>query len=182
LIEAIKKEIEVQKGSHIDKLDFFESSTKFSENEWQRLLQETTDSLDIMGIALMAWRQTIDFEDTVMKKAAEGCKIRILMMHHENPLLPIFASDYEILKTNISQNYTYFEGLTKKNSNIELKLLKNDLMFSFITLNDRDAVVIQYFASEWWGKGPLWKCNRNSKLYQIAKKEFETLWKNSNMD
>src|SRR5262245_25013156 len=98
LIEAAKNEIESRKGSGTYDLQFFERSTKLPESEWQKLLQSAVTSLDIMGVALMAWRQTPDFREIVIQKAREGCNIRILMMHLDNPILPFFTSDLPMLQ------------------------------------------------------------------------------------
>jgi hypothetical protein len=176
LIEATRNEIVNGKGSATRDLEFFETSIKFPQSEWQRLLQAAETSLDIMGIALMAWRQTPDFREIVMRKASEGCKIRILMMHLDNPILALVASDSQILQAKIPRNYAFFQQMAKENSNIEVRQLKHGLMYSFITRTDQQAVLVQFLASQMWGKGPLWKCGCGSRFYEVAKTEFEALW------
>lgn len=176
LIEAVKNEIEIRKGSDANGLEFFQSSIKLPETEWQKLLQSAETSIDIMGVALMAWRQTPDFRENVMRKAKEGCKVRILMMHLDNPILPLLASDFPILQVNIPRNYAFFEQMAKENNNIEVRQLKHGLMYSFITRTDQQAVFLQFMASQMWGNGPLWKCGSGSKFYELIKTEFEILW------
>jgi len=182
LIEAAKKEIESRKGSDAHDLELFETSIKFPESEWQKLLQAAETSLDIMGVALMSWRQTPDFREIVMRKADKGCKIRILMMHLDNPILPLLASDFPILEVNIPRNHAFFEQMAKENSNIEVRQLKKGLMYSFITRTDQQAVFLQFLASQMWGKGPLWKCGNGSRFYEVAKTEFEELWQTGTAD
>jgi len=179
LIEAIKNSIENHKGQKANDIDFFQSSIKLAESEWSRLLQDAKSCLDIMGVALTAWRQTPNFREVVMQKAKMGCKVRILMLDLNNPILPLLASDFPMLQVNIPRNYTFFQGMALENSNIEVRQLKSGLMHSFITRTDNLVVFIHFLASQAWGKGPLWKCSRDSVFYEVASKEFEMLWETS---
>ena len=157
-------------------IEFFASAGAFPETGWSRLLEETRDAFDIMGVALLAWRQAPRFVETVMRKAKDGCKVRVLMMHLDNPILPLLASDYEMLKANIPQNFQFFSGLATKSDNIQVRQLRTGLMHFFLSRSDCDAVVIQFLASQMWGKGSLWKCSQESPLYGVVVHEFDALW------
>lgn len=157
-------------------LEFFVSSTALPESGWTQLLENTREAFDIMGVALLGWRQTPRFAETVIRKATEGCKVRVLMMHLDNPILPLLASDYEMLKVNIPRNYQYFSDLAAKSPNIEVRQVRTGLMHFFISRADREAVAIQFLASQQWGKGPLWKSSQGSPLYQVLLREFDALW------
>jgi len=180
LIRATKIALESHKEKAANDMKFFETSSEFgTESEWLKLLHDTNDCLDIMGVALLSWRKTANFKNIVLQKAQNGCKVRILMMHLQNPVLQLLASDFEMLRVNIPQNYEFFEEIARENSNVEVRQLKKGLLHFFMTRSDQHAVILQFLASQMWGKGPLWKCARDSGLYAVATQEFETLWKTS---
>ena len=178
LIQAIKAATENRTVTDTNEIEFFGNSSEFgAESEWVKLLNDTKDTLDIMGVALLSWRQTSSFRDIVLQKAEAGCKVRILMMHLDNPVLRLLASDFEMLKVNLPQNDAFFDEIARRNSNVEVRQISKGLLHFFLTRTDQCAVIIQFLASQMWGKGPLWKCARNSGYYAAATQEFETLWK-----
>jgi hypothetical protein len=182
LIEAAGNEIEAHKIQSANNIEFLASSGKFSDGEWIKLLDDTNDSIDITGVALTAWRQTTNFKEIVIQKAKEGCRVRLIMMHLENPTLQFLAADFRMLQGNIPQNYAFFKEMTRESSNIEVRQLKSGLMYSFITRTDQQAVVLPFMVSQKWGKGPLWKSGHDSEFYGAVKTEFETLWMASRVD
>ena len=105
LIAETRNEIEIHKRVDADNFAVFGTSDEFRDSEWLKLLKDTKNCLDIMGVALMGWRKTSNFRDIVMQKAEEGCKVRILMMHLDNGALQFLASNLPMLKTNISENH-----------------------------------------------------------------------------
>jgi hypothetical protein len=179
LIEHARSSIENRTtvGAATHQMQFFASSSDFGgDGEWLKLLNNTGESFDIMGVALLSWRQTQGFREVVLQKATHGCKVRILLMHQDNPVLPLQAADIEMLRVNIPQNFAFYQSLAKQNENIEVRQLRVGLMYFLMTRTDQYAVMLQFLSSEEWGKGPLWKCARESVLYQIALKEFDSLW------
>jgi hypothetical protein len=180
LIRAVKLASQTPSTDQGDKMQFFQTSGEFgTESEWFKLLQLTQGNFDIMGVALLSWRQTPGFAEIALKKAEEGCRIRILMMHLDNPILPLLASDFPMLQVNIPQNYAYFQELAQRQTRIEVRRIRDGLLHFFLTRTDQYAVVLQFLASQMWGRGPLWKCARDSAFYKIATAEFETLWDRS---
>jgi hypothetical protein len=97
--------------------------------------------IDIMGVALMAWRTTIDFDETVVRKARAGCKIRILLMHPENPMLPGMTIDMEVQKQNIIHNFAHFKSLASESGNIEVRQISRGIPYFFLTRSDQCAVI-----------------------------------------
>lgn len=169
----------------IKDLEFFETSGEYgTERVWLELMQETKEVFDVMGVTLSAWRKTKDFGKLVLKKAADGCKIRILLMHPDNPILNHLmypdGMNYKDVKQQISQNYAFYEKLSQEHENIEVRLIQNGIPHCFLTRNDQYAILIQYLSSQTWGAGPLWRCTKDFKLYGVAKDEFETLWNRNN--
>jgi hypothetical protein len=71
---------------------------------------------------------------------------------------------------------TYYSGLASKQSNVEVRQIRQGIPHFFLTRTDQHAVIIQYLSSETWGSGPTWRCPARSKLFDVAVKEFEHLW------
>jgi hypothetical protein len=164
-------------------LQFFETSGEYGrESEWLQLMNETKDCFDILGMSLGAWRKTKDFAKLALAKAEKGCKIRVLMMNGANEILrSLLYSEttytLDSVLNSIEDNLAFYAGLAKKNPSIEIRSLYRGIPHFFLTRTDKCAVLIQYLSSETWGAGPLWRCMTSSKLYNVAKNEFETLWK-----
>jgi hypothetical protein len=185
LIDAIKAFIEGYKTVAAEEAseapyEFFETSGNYgTEKDWQRLLHEANDAFDIMGVALVQWRKTPGFRETVLEKASNGCVIRILLMHEGNPILGSLLYDDRRLESvahDIKDSYTYYSALAEKQRNIEVRQIRHGIPHFFLTRTDRHAVIIQYLSSATWGSGPTWRCPAQSRLYNVAVKEFDHLW------
>ncbi len=129
-----------------------------------------------MGAALVGWRKTVNFKETVVQKAKDGCKVRILLMHQENQMLPAISVDMEMQIKNITQTTAFFKSLTQESNNIEVRQILNGMPYFFLTRSDQYVITIQYLTSQKWGSGPLFRCTPESKLYDVYTKEFDTLW------
>lgn len=161
----------------VKEFEFFDTSADFGNDKyWLKLIQDTNNRLDIMGTGLMSWRMNEGFEPTAVEKAANGCKIRILLMHQDHPSLHEVTTDLKIMKQSITQNYEFFLGLSQKNSNIEVRQIAKGIPHLFLTISDQIAIMIQYMGAKKWGSGPLWKCINKSTLYEILKDEFDFYW------
>lgn len=170
-----------QPKPEIKELEFFESSGEYGKDStWLDLIQGAKNSIDIMGVALSSWRKTRNFEKIAVQKAKDGCKIRILLMHQENPILKgLHYGDglsYENGVQDIIRNFTYFNNLAKKSENIEIRQIHVGIPHFFLTGNEEYGVIILYLSSQLWGSGPLWKYTNQFKLYNVVKDEFEALW------
>jgi hypothetical protein len=157
---------------------FFETSGNYgTEKEWQSLLQQADKHLDILGIALMQWRKTPGFKDTISAKA--DCGVRILLMHEGNEILRWLLygdRDRDSVVRDINESYTYYSGLAAKHANIEVRQIRKGIPNFFLTRTDQHAVIIQYLSSGTYGSGPTWRCPAQSTLYSVAVREFEYLW------
>jgi hypothetical protein len=157
----------------------FEEAGEYSGKNWQKLLQDTKESFDIMGTALMGWRKSVDFRETALQKARDGCRIRILLWHPENPALPYISADMEMQINNIKQNFAYFNSMAQECENIKVRQIRSMMAYFFLTRSDQYTVVVQNLASQKWGGGPLFQCARDNNLYEIYRKEFEELWESA---
>jgi hypothetical protein len=160
---------------------FFDSSGNYgTEKDWLGLLQEAERCFDLMGIVLMQWRKTPAFKQTIVAKAAAGCAVRILLMDDDNPALKhLLCGDQEFSSVvqDLGESREYYFELSQEHPKIQVRRLPDGIFHFFLTRNDRRAVTIQYLSSEMWGAGPTWQCPAGSKLFDVATREFELLWK-----
>lgn len=161
--------------------EFFESSSKYGiDEEWEKLIDETTSHFDILGIALTAWRRMRNFRDMVRRKSELGCQIRILLMHENNQLLHGLhynTKGIESLRRDIIESVQFYSELGQTAPTVQVRQIKRGIPHFFLTRTDQHAVVIQYMNSQEWGHGPTWRCPASAKLYRGMVTEFEFLWK-----
>jgi hypothetical protein len=185
LIEETKKAINnyTAKSKDIEPVEmpaFFETPQEFAKtNDWQELLNAANTNFDIMGFSLAAWRKTRDFHETILEKAARGCKIRILLMDENNEALTAMLNnkaDHDYLVGEIRENYNDYMELANVNSNVQVRKIVTSLPHFFLTKTDQCAVITQYLVSQRWGSGPTWRCRSHSKLFHAAGREFDHIW------
>lgn len=148
---------------------------------WLQLLQNTNKEFDLMGIALTAWKRTPRFWETIIDKAKQGCRVRILLMHEQNPALKglVYEPKGESLGGGISairDSVSFFQKLASESNKITVRQMERGTPHFFLTRTDQQAILVQYLYSEVFGNGPLWQCTRESVLYSLIEKEFNTLW------
>lgn len=160
--------------------EFFETSGNYgTEKDWQSLLEGAEKHFDILGVALIQWRKTPGFRETVLAKANANCVFRILLMHEDNEILKGLLYDHRTLDSvvrDIKESLEYYSSLAAQQSNIEVRQISKGIPHFFLTRNDQHAVLIQYLSCEVWGSGPTWRCPAQTKLFNVAVKEFEHLW------
>ena len=166
---------------------YYEMSQNYGSHiDWGNLLNFAQNKFEIMGISLNAWRRVKDFSETLLKKSAEGCNIRILLMHKDNPSLSkminpnITEMSYDEISLNIEKNYDWFSNLSKESENIEVRQIRNGMPFHTQYINDEFGIYIPYFFSETTGYTPLWKANNGTHIYKLLLKEFDILWSINN--
>jgi len=163
---------------------FFETSGSYgTESDWKELFERTQSRFDLLGVTLGKWRSTPGFSNLALAKAKDNCRIRILLMHHENKLLTgLLYHDQKLdsVVSDIERNFQFYRDLAAKDEtgNIEVRQICKGIPHFFLTLSDHYAVMIQYQSFQEWGSGPTWKIPGKSKLYNSVMKEFEFLWHN----
>lgn len=150
-----------------------------------RLLRETERVFDIMGTNQESWRRIKGFSELLAEKAAAGCRVRILLMHQDNPVLPHFVSD-SIPETDLEQitfevrnMASYFGRVASSSPNIEVRQIFRGSLHVQMTRTDHHAVVTQYLYSRKTGWSPMWQCDPDSPLYTLATEEFDALWRSN---
>ena len=135
-----------------------------------------------MGITLSSWKQGKGFAQHLAKKAQDGTKVRILLMHQDNPALPelinllILEENLGSIRRMIIEMYQFFSDISNSNPGIQVKQILHGCPHFQLTRNDDRAVLIQYLYSEKTGYSPLWSCAQGSSLYANATAEFNALW------
>ena len=185
LIEAAKEALNDSKGENaeITEYEFFKSCGEYgTEKQWSRLLDQSCANFTALGVTLSAWRRMHQFEKMAHIRAKESCKIRLLLMHPENPLLEgilYSGRDINSVKTLINESVEYFQQFQEGRENIEVRLLKSAIPhFSFVR-SDNQIILTQYVYSETWGGGPTWKCFKGTSLFDVAMNDFGKYWDDS---
>jgi hypothetical protein len=152
-----------------------------SSNAWGRLLDDSESAIDLMGIGLFAWRRTKGFRQTVAEKTARGCKIRMLLMHPDNPALRGLINeareeDPSFVPRELGPMFDWLSGLADEHENFAVRRMLRGTPHWQLVKTDRRAVCIPYLYSEPTSQSPLWECGPGHALYGILQEEFETLW------
>lgn len=168
---------------------FFDKSMNYGNTEtWLNLLQETETSYDIMAISPDKLRAIRRVRENLLKKATGGCKIRVLLMHEDNPALPQFINqillnkNYDAMLYNVRDSFDYFSRLASEAPNIEVRRIKVGCPHFRLTRTDRVALLTPYLFSEKGDYSPLFECVSNSPLYAMAEQEFEAIWQANSTD
>ena len=163
--------------------EFFENSGQFGGPEaLLALVEATKQEFDIAGITLGSWVRTGGFADVLKTKTAEGCRVRILLMHKDNPTLPELINDripdasYEGMLANLDRMGTYFERIAEAcGRGVELRRLRRGSLHCYVTRTDHAAIYSPCLFSE-AQYPPVWKCGRSQPMYGVVKREFDALW------
>jgi len=169
-------------------LRFFRNGHEFGDQEtWLRVLRESNKAFEIMGIHLGPWKSK-DFSSLIRKKAAEGCLIRALLVHPDNPTLPHIINEALTEVTldgvihEIEDMWKFFSNIAKQSPNVLVRQVHNGVMHCQTTRSDRYAVYLPYAYSRRRRDCPLWRCNAGSVLYDLVEKEFDAIWEVNAID
>lgn len=179
LVVAVSKKL----VEWIEQPVYYASSAEFGTNlDWMRILEATSARFDVMGISLGGWRRLENFSKLITQNCHGGTEAGFLLMHEANPVLkevvhPIdSAESYESLLAEISQSRVFYERLSRNTPHLQWRHILRGYPHFFLTLTDASAMLTQYCYSMTWGHGPLWKASHSSPLYEVSRREFETLW------
>jgi hypothetical protein len=168
----------------LNAFSFYQNGGEFgSSDSWFQLLRETESVFEIMGIHLGPWRGAKGFSELLAKKAEEGCAVRILLMHPENPALHHMINeeltdvDLESVIREINEMTKYFVKIARKNPNIDVRQILRGTLHCQTTRSDGYGVYLPYLYSRRRRHCPLWQCKASSALYEVVAEEFEGLWR-----
>ncbi|HYX42628.1 MAG TPA: hypothetical protein VE821_13065, partial [Pyrinomonadaceae bacterium] len=128
------------------------------------------------------WRSVRGFRDLVLQKTAAGCKVRVLIVHEENPALPqllnanILQRDFEAMLVKNREIFQFYQRLAAQTSGLEVRRIMQGCPHFRLTRTDQLAVLTPYFYAAKSEYSPVLEAKTNSSLYELAQQEFETLW------
>jgi hypothetical protein len=148
-ISPVLDRFEARKGRSNDIL-FYERSADFgSDSRWLDLLTSAKRSFSIMGVALQGWVKTKDFESTVIQKARDGCAVRVMTLHEENPSINELEKSNrkdesaERVRSEIRLSSPVFRELATAAENIEYRQLRARTPNFALTLTEHTALLNQ---------------------------------------
>ena len=181
IVRAVTRKLETSKDTIPPKY-FSESGMYGGDKEWNELLAQTKHRFDLMGNSLDGWRRTPGISKSLIQKASDGCRVRILLMHQDNPALeqsikPEDGSvDFGSHREAIKRSLHFYGRLAEQNSYIEVRQILHGSPHGSLTIGDQFGIIIQYFYHINWAAGPLWEFSKGSKLYEQCLEEFDYLW------
>jgi hypothetical protein len=156
---------------------------------WLRNVQEAVRVIDVMGMSLGFLRSGKGITEMLLRKAKDGCQMRILFLHKENPALRQLLRDTELEQRydpkvrDIDNMEAHFAQLGRLSPNVQVRQLRHGCPFVTGTRTEQMATVVQHFYSEKLRYCPLWECPPGSRLYDLVVQDFEALWQaNENVD
>jgi len=167
-----KKEVDLQ---------YFEKSINY--RKWSDILNDTEEIFYIMGISLDAWVATQNLSEILVEKAKNNCKVKILLLHKDNPALSDLINDELTQKKRerflymVDYNWKRYSEIAENHENIEVRRLKIGTMTHSKYINDNYGFYIPYFYSKISNTTPLWKCRQGTYLYKILLDDFDLIWK-----
>lgn len=164
----------------VDKYQYFAKSNYY--NKWIDILNDTKKIFYIMGITLDAWLRTQNLADILIKKANDGCKVRILLLHKDNGAIhdlineDISQKDVERFSYEMDENWRKYSNIAVNHENIEVRRLLNGTMTHSKYINDNYGFYIPFFYSKRSDITPLWKVKKGTHFYEILIEDFNILW------
>lgn len=165
---------------------FFSQSEEYgASKDWLRLLEDTENVFEIMGINLRLWRGTRGFRRIVVQAAEQGCGVRVLLMHEDNPSLRSLINDaaeedadasFERIHSEIVAARNFYSALARGIENFEVRQILAGCPHYQLTRTDRYAILVPYLYSDRTAFSPLWRCPLGHPLYSMVEQEFASLW------
>ncbi len=167
----------------LDPFSFYRNGNEFgTPDTWLQLLRETEKVFEIMGIHLGPWRGGKGFSELLAKKAEDGCAIRILLIHPDNPTLPQMINetltevDLDDVTREINEMGKYLRASPPraptspcgKSCAVRCTARRPARMATGSTY--RTCTAGRRYC-------PLWQFKAGSALYDLVVEEFEGLWR-----
>jgi len=150
--------------------------------DWLSAITKTEKVFHLMGLRLSAWRRMKGLDKAILEKAKEGCEVKILLIHPDNPALKMLIDDdasetkYEDIKRTAQENFEFYTKLASNSDNIHVKQIVDGMPTCTMAVGDEFAFYIPYFYAERSGYVPMWKCQKEAYHHKLLEKEFKTLW------
>lgn len=171
------------KGLQNKGLRYFDRALEFGNTDAMLpFLENAGRTFDTVGSSLNMWKQATHFRKVLTRKAQEGCKARLLLMHPKHPLLPHMISPdadtetCEEIVQKLESGYEFFRSIAQNAPNVEVRQVVRGCIYLHITVTDNAAIATQFLYGQRSRHSPLVQTDRDSRLYTTLAHEFETLW------
>lgn len=160
-----------------DRLENFGNSDR-----WVDFLRGATNHLDLAGMSLRWWTKSAQCRAVLEVKAKQGCRVRILIMHQENPALCQFVNSnlkvggVQHVAAEIESTHLFFRQLAATNPNIEVRQIRSGCLHQQIMRADDRALIALMLYAETSAQLPLLEVSSHMPLHQTMVGEFEALW------
>jgi hypothetical protein len=164
-------------------LDFFDAASAFSSVEdWSGSVRHTTDEFSLLDLVPFGWECSDHIRRLYLDKAAEGCRIRFLTSHPDNPALgAAYASGLSVMtfdeaRAALDKTSAFFSALASDTEQIEFRQMREGLTYVQVTRLDHLVTVIPYLNSKHGEYLPLWRAPSGHALYTAMTREFDQIW------
>ncbi len=170
-------------GSGRGDWQFFAKSGNYGDpGSWLGFLERAQKNFDLCGISLHSWTRHSGAKRKIEQAVARGVRIRILMMHPDNPAIPLFINskdtfaDVEHVRNMIRLSHSNFSKLLIGADNCEVRCVKGGAMHQQLIITDTESAAIFYLYSINTSESPMLYCPATGPLYQALGTEFMALW------
>ncbi len=188
-LEACNWQVQVPFGSHLSPLggkpELFKLYNKVEDfgntERWLDLLRNAKETFDLSGVSLRWWLKINAFRPTMLEKARQGCKIRLLIMDAENPALGQYVNNsvgqrHHQLPNDIGGALAFFEELAEECPNIEFRQIRTGCLHQQQSRNDHMMLSALVLYGDGTSRSPLLESRAASPMYRAMLAEFEALW------
>jgi hypothetical protein len=151
-------------------------------DRWISLVRKAAKSVDLSGISLRWWTKFTDIRTILLQKAEQGCKIRCLLMHPDNPsLLQLIKSGIKIgglnhMATEIQGAFSFFSEIAAAQPAVEVRQIRLGFLSHQVVKNDDTLLLSIILHSQSTSQYPLFECRVSSPLFKTIEAEFNALW------
>jgi hypothetical protein len=168
---------------HSKDLDVYGKAELFGlSDKWLELMDESSTHLDGCGLSMHSWTRYQATRSILLKKAEEGCKIRLLVIDPDNPALMQFLNEedrqgsLERVRKDIQDAIAFFGALSSENQNIQIRTIVRGCPHQQLFLNDKRVIITPYLYSRATFQSPLIATDSTSPLHGAYQNEFNVLW------
>lgn len=162
---------------------FFESASGYeSMDSWARSVEQTTKGFALLHAVPLGWKHNDEIRNLYLEKARDGCHIRFLTMHPDNPGLPavfpggVAQVTLEAARAELGEVAAFLTELSLASPNTEFRQIRSGVVFCEITMLDDFAKYVPFLYAEQHNYLPLWEVDGQHPLYRVLMREFELLW------
>jgi hypothetical protein len=189
-LEALDWQVPVPFGPQLTPLGFrqgdhqlFENVESFGTSErFHDLIKRPSKVLDMSGMTLRWWRSFADFKSTIRTQAANGCKVRFMLMDPSNPTLELYINKSNLrggvhdYRAEIASAETFFHEIAQGDPNIEVRTARQGFTHHHI-VRTSDFLYLPFLMNEGiTAQAPLLWCKSSCSIYKRLSNDFDSLW------